>query len=190
MGSGGEAFLWPDEVEQIPAVVHDRDGWTCAVLFGVTGGGFADLSCAFECQFMLDGYVALIDVIVSKRNRGNGDKGQKCQLRFHWMLSFECCFVCRPRPALRFHRVRSVLSRQLIFARSSTDLPSSPSIGSFFPALTLTRRGQYLSAFALFPGTSFAQSSTALFVCWTMSWPSTMDQTSGLAGRTLPTLAA
>src|SRR5882672_11282201 len=75
-------------------------------------------------------------------------------------------------------------------ASASTDLPSNESIGSFLPALTSTSLGQNLSAFALLPATSLAHSPAAPLVCCTMSWPSTIDQISGLAGRTLPTLAA
>ena len=38
----------PDEVEQIPAVVHDGDGRAGAVLLREFRGGFADLLCAFK----------------------------------------------------------------------------------------------------------------------------------------------
>src|SRR5216684_3707946 len=106
-------------------------------------------------------------------------------------MLFSCnWFVLLVDRAGCLHLAALLLLSYLMAARLITDLPSRLSIGSFFPAFASMSSGQYLSAFSLLPATSFCQSSSAPLVCWTMSWPSTMDQTSGLAGRTLPTLAA
>ena len=57
--SGRETLFWPDEVEQVPAVVHHRDGRAGAVVFRIFRGGFAGLLRAFECKFVLGGDVTL-----------------------------------------------------------------------------------------------------------------------------------
>src|SRR5437867_1057891 len=77
--AGGKASFRPDEVEQITAVVHHRDGRASAVVFRIFRGGFANLLCAFKRKLVLYGDVTLVNVIVRNRKSRSGKKSEECE---------------------------------------------------------------------------------------------------------------
>ncbi len=77
--TSSKAFFRPDEVEQITAVVHDRDGRPSTVVLRKFRGSFANLLCALKRKFVLCGYVSLVNVFIRKRKSRGRKKSEKCE---------------------------------------------------------------------------------------------------------------
>src|SRR5258708_23551973 len=84
--ASGKAFFGPDEVEQVTAVVHDRDGWASAAVFREFRVSFANLLCTCKRKLELVGDVTLISVVVGQGERRGHEERKEREWRFHGVI--------------------------------------------------------------------------------------------------------